>query len=364
MDPMFDVKSFWQENEKCYAPFSTDKPRVPLTLIFDDHFLLHLLPMESTLRYYSDPSYTIDVNCRANDILEREIGLRYYPEEGFHYIKGAFEVLMGSKRIIQEGNTPWLESAVKDIDDVKKIIQFAEGWDVKRNTIPDAWKQEKAKLREKRGKQLLFAHMMNGPATIACNILGATNTCIFIMEEPEVMDDFFAVITEKYIGFYEAAMMEDHGVVKREGLCINDDNCYLFPPKQYERFCAPFLKKCFEIFAPLPQHLRRQHSDSNMPHLMGILNDLGVNEVNFGPEIHPLDIRKALPLAVIHGQTPPFVLRNGTNEEIIEYVKRDFDSIGADGGLVESLAGVVPESTPLEQIRNYMHAVHTYTRYK
>jgi len=205
--------------------------------------------------------------------------------------------------------------------------------------------------------------MMNGPATITCNLLGTTNTCYFMMEEPEVMDDYFSVITEKYIEFYEAATMEDQGVVKKEGLSINDDNCYLFPPEQYERFCAPFMKKCYDTFAPLPHHLRRQHSDSNMPHLMGILNGLGVNEVNFGPEINPLDIRKAMPKAVIHGQTPPFVLRNGTKEDLEECVKRNFDSIGADGGLVESLAGVVPESTPLEQIRNYMYAVHTYTRY-
>ena len=362
MDDSFDLKYFWQENKKCFMPFSVEKPRVPLALMFDDHFLLHLLPIESTFRYYNDPSYTIEVNCRANDLLEKEIGLRCYDEQGIYYIKGAFEVLMGSKRNINEGNTPWLESPVQDIDDVKKLILFAQSWDIRKKPIPDTWLEEKEKL-QKKGKQLYFAHGMNGPATIACNMLGTSNLCYFIMEEPEIMDEFYAIMAEKYIEFYETVMMIDHGKVNREGLGINDDNCYIFPPEQYERFCAPFVKKCFEKFAPLPGHRRRQHSDSHMPHLMKILYSLGVNEVNFGPKIHPLDIRRVMPKAVIHGQMPPFVLRNGSKDEINECVKRDFEAVGADGGLVESLAGVVPESTPFENIRNYMYAVHKYTRY-
>jgi uroporphyrinogen decarboxylase len=363
MDQSFDLKNFWKENRECFKPFSTDKPRVPLAIMFDDHFLLHLVPVESALRYYTDPSYTIDVHCRANDVLEREIGLRSYSEDKIYYIKGAFEVLLGTKRIIQEGNTPWLESPVESIDDVKELIMRAEAWDVKRNAIPDEWKREKEKLHINRGKQLLFGHGMNGPAVLACNMIGMTNLCVFMIEEPEVINEFFTVAAEKYIEFNEAVMLEDNGYVSREGLGVNDDTCYLFPPEQYERFCVPFLKKCFDHFAPLPHHRRRQHSDSNMPHIMPFLNNLGVNEVNFGPEIHPLDIRKALPGAMIHGQTPPSVLRNGTNEEIIRYVKRNFDTIGDDGGYVESLAGVIQESTPLENIRNYMHAVHTHTRY-
>ena len=363
MNDSFDLKGFWQENKKCFAPFSVDKPRAPLSIMFDDHFILHVNPVESTVRYYSDPAYTIEVNARANDRLEKEIGLRCCPEDGISFIKGAFEIIMGSKRIIGEGNTPWLESPVENIDDVKKIIRSALSWDIKKKPIPEAWLEERDKLKKRCGKTLYFTHGMNGPATIACNMIGTTNLCSFMMDEQEVMDEFFAVIAEKYIEYYETVLLLDHMTVNYDGLGINDDNCYIFPPKLYERFCAPFVKKCFDKFAPLPHHKRRQHSDSHMPHLMGILNDLGVNEVNFGPQIHPLDIRKALPKAVICGQVPPFVLRNGTNEDVVSYVKRDFEAVGADGGLVECLAGVIAESTPYQQIRNYMHAVHTITRY-
>lgn len=363
MSDNFDIKSFWTENEVCYEPFSTNKPRAPLTLIFEDHFVTNLVPPESTIRYYADPAYAIEIHKQANNILENELGKRFYSDDATYYVKGAFEVRMGSKRIIRESGTPWLETKVENVADLKKLIHSAENWDAKRQGIPDEWKQEKDKLWRNHRKKLLFAHMTNGPATIACNILGTNNTCMFMMDEPDLMDAFFAVMADKYMEFYDVAMLEDIGIVEKNGLSVNDDNCYIFPPKQYERFCAPFLQKLFDKYAPKPQHLRRQHSDSAMGHLMGILNDLGVNEVNFGPDIHPLTIRKAMPKAIIHGQVPPFVLRNGSKEELEEYVKRDFAAIGGDGGLVVSLAGVVPESTPMQQIRNLMCAVHEYTRY-
>ena len=323
---------------------------------------MHLVPMESTARYYTDPSYAIDIHIQANDLLEREIGTRYYPEDGISYIKGAFEILMGAERIIQEKNTPWLESKVRDINDVKAIIRRAEKWDAKKDAIPDAWREAKEQLRRERKKQLHFTHSPNGPVTMCCNLLGTVNTCMFIMEEPELMDEFFEVMAARYIEYYEHVMLEDLGHVIRNRLNINDDNCYLFPPAQYERFCVPFIQKMAAAFAPSPEHIRRQHSDSAMGHLMGLLRDLGINEVNLGPDIHPSDIRKALPNAVIYGQTPPFILRDGSPQQIQEYVKRNFNAVGAYGGLVESLAGVVPESTPTQNIREYMYAVHTLTR--
>ena len=126
---------------------------------------------------------------------------------------------------------------------------------------------------------------------------------------------------------------------------------------------APMLARLFAEFAPAPQHRRHQHSDSDMGHLMSILNDLGVNAVNLGPNIRPADIRRAMPKAVIEGQMPPFTLRNGTRNEIITLVRRDIDEAGADGGLVECTAGSVAGGTPLENILLYMWAVEQYGRY-
>ena len=38
MSYLLDYREFWEENEKCFEPFTTKKPRVPVKLPFDDHF--------------------------------------------------------------------------------------------------------------------------------------------------------------------------------------------------------------------------------------------------------------------------------------------------------------------------------------
>ena len=358
----FDLAGFWRENAECFAPFSVNKPRAPLQLMLDDHFLLSLLPSESPERYYSDPGYALAAHGRANDLLERELGRRFYGEGEHAFLKGAFEILLGARRVIRKGGTPWIEPAVRDARGARLLADSLERRGL-RGRLPEEWLEAKARLMASSGKRLCFHHAPNGPATVACHLLGTENLCLLIMEEPEMMEAFFEVLGRRHVEFIEAALLEDLGFVPREGVYINDDNCYLFPPDQYERMCAPYLKRLFDAFAPSPNHIRSQHSDSSMGHLMEILNRLGVNMVNFGPDMEPAAIRRAMPRAILCGQMPPFLLRDGSEEEIRDRVRREFEAVGQDGGWVAAPAGVVPESTPLWRIRAYMRAVFELTRH-
>ncbi len=364
MDYRLDYKRFWEENEKCFQPFTTNKPRVPVTLSFDDHFLLEDMKVESTLRYFKDREYRLEMNRLCNDKMEEAIGMRKFHEKEEMILQpNRFEVIMGAYWEYSEGGTPWLESTVKDIDDVKKIIARAEKLDMSKEVFPEGWFEERDRLQKETGYKPDFSSRGHrGPATMATSIIGTENTCIFIMDEPDVMKAFFEVLTEKMVEYHKALLKGSNSVLLN-GYWITDDNCYLFPPAQYEEFCAPFLKRVFEEFAPNPEDSRYQHSDSAMGHLMRILNDLGVNGVNLGPTIHPLEIRKAMPKTVIHGQMPPFTLRNGTPEEIIEIVRRDIDAVGGDGGLVETTAGSLAAGTPYINVQAYLWAVNEYGRY-
>lgn len=359
-----DVQAFWKENSQCFEPFSRNKPRVPISYWLDDHFLLEEMRLPSTRRYYQDASYRKKINKECNDRVEKILGKRFYNEDEELFLSpNRFEVILGAHWEITEGGTPWLESKVEGIEDVKKMIEIAQKLDMRKAAFPEGWQEEKARYEAITGNKLkLGGNGSRGPATMATSILGTTNTCMFMMDEPEIMDEFFKVLGDKLIE-YHTALMEDTGHNTREGYGIADDNCYLFPPRQYERFCAPVLHKIFNEFAPLPQHKRHQHSDSSMGHLMGILHDLGVNAVNLGPAIDIKDIRKAMPEALIEGHTPPFTLRNGSAEDIINTVRYDIESVGQDGGLVECTAGSIAGGTPLENIIIYMWAVHTYGRY-
>lgn len=360
-----DVKAFWEENEKCFEPFTTKKPRVPIGFWLDDHFLLEYMNLPSTIKYYKDILYRNAINKQFNDDMEKALGRRFHNEDYRPELEPIrFEVIMGSYWNLSEGGTPWLESNVESIENVKALIKKYEKMNLHNEIFPKDWHEARKQYENENGKTLkLGGSFSRGPATMATSILGTENTCIFMMDEPEIMDEFFALLVDKLVEYHNILMEETQNQENRHGYGFNDDNCYLFPPNQYERFCAPFLKKVFDTFAPGKQDRRHQHSDSDMGHLMPILSDLGVNRVNLGPNLHPATIRKAMPKTVIEGQMPPFTLRNGTPEEIIELVKRDIDAVGGDGGLVEVTAGSVAGGTPIENIIAYMWAVNEFGRY-
>ncbi len=360
-----DVVAFWEENERCMEPFSTNKPRVPMAYWLDDHYILGFMGIEDSVRYFTDFAYRAEMNRQANERLIPLLGRAFYSETHMGHLRGDFEASIGSTQDLRQGDTPWVMPIPDNsVAGVKKWIEEAARLDMKVAAFPDGWHEKQARIREATGVQVRLAGTGNtGPATCASHLVGTTELCLYIMDEPEMMDDFFRVLADKFIEYHEAVLQDDLGYVPREGFSINDDNSFLFSPRLYERFCAPFMERVFAAFAPEPQHKRRQHSDSAMGHIMPILNDIGVNEVNFGPTIHPADIRKAMPKAIIHGQIPPFTLKDGTPEQIIEMVRRDIDAVAADGGLVECPAGSVPIGTSIENLKVYMWAVQEYGRY-
>jgi uroporphyrinogen decarboxylase len=320
-----------------------------------------MINIESTIRYYKDYKFRLECHKKANIELEKILGRKFYSEDPIEPPSpNRFEVLMGAKYVLTEGGTPWLMSEVKDIDDVKKLIKEMEKVDMKKSALPEDFMERKILYERETGKKLKLGNFSRGPATMATSILGTENLCIFMMEEEDILSEFFEILCIKLIEYNKVLRTATDN--DEYGYSIADDNCFLFPPNKYLKFCAPFLEKIFKEFAPLPNHRRYQHSDSNMKHLMSILNDLGINEVNFGPEIHPQEIRKAMPKAKIYGQMPPLLLRNGKPDEIIEIVKRDMQFLGYDGNFVECTAGSVSAGTPLLNIKLYMWAVDRYCR--
>lgn len=360
---MPDLQTFWSENDVAHKAKPSKRKRIPIQFSVDDHYLLETLGIKSTLRYYGDFSYRMQTHRQMNDLMEAELGRRFFQEGEYEAPEPVrFEVLMGARWELREGSTPWLESSVQDEDDLDKIIEQAEKLDMKKVALPENWAELKSNWEEKSGKKLKHGgSFARGPATMATSILGTTNTCLFMMDEPERMDAFFDVLGRQLVNWHKV-LMEATDNVHADGYALADDNCCLFPPAQYERFCAPVLKRLFQNFAPDPTHRRYQHSDSAMGHLMPILSELGVNAVNLGPTLHPLEIRKAFPNAEIHGHLAPMTLRNGTYSEIAEAVRRDIDAVGGDGRMVACTAGSMMGGTPMANLLTYIWAVDRYGR--
>lgn len=354
-----DVKQFWAENERCFGRFDVHKPRVPISFWLDDHFLLEAMRLPSTLRYYRDEQYRLSVHRAYNQITRRILGRTFYDEDPAPQ-PVRFEVLMGAKWEMREGGTPWLESEVKDERDLKRVVERMERMEVEREMFAGEWPARVEAYLETHDALPPMGGGSRAPVTMATSILGTENFCYFLYDEPELMTRFFEALSKNLVR-YQLALRKLTGN-GRSGYSFTDDNCYLMTPELYRKFAMPAMERILSALAPGKDDVRHQHSDSDMGHLMPLLNELGINAVNLGPNIDPRDIRRAMPEAVIEGQIPPFLLRNGTKEEIFEAVRQDIEKVGADGGLVECTAGSVTGGTPLENILAYMEAVDRYGR--
>ena len=369
MDPDFlelsrdlDAESFWAENSLCTRP-GEDKPRCALASVTsDDHWLFSFLGVASTLRYYRDKPWRDDLHRQANALLWEHLRVRAYDEDSWETAPKRIENLFGCEFAYHEGGTPWFVPVTSDPAEFARILDRAEAIDIESWCLPEAYLAEWERRKAAGGKMPHLGTGSRGPATVITSVLDPQVALIWCIDEPELMDRFTRVLTQGYLRL--ARRLRAFSGCDWKGWWITDDNCCLFNPKQYRRFCMPVLRAVLEEFAPLPDASRYQHSDSAMAHHLDAQRELGIGKVNYGPEIDPRVIRARMPEAVIDGHLPPFLLRNGSPEDIRARVRSDFAAIGAGGRLNIATAGSIPAGTGLGRLRWLMRCVRDETRYR
>ncbi|MFQ3586357.1 MAG: uroporphyrinogen decarboxylase family protein [Fimbriimonadaceae bacterium] len=353
----FDVDAFWSEEPRCRGrAFSTDKPRCPISLSLDDHWLLDELRPASVQPYFRDPDVRAELHRRANERCASEIGIRPFSEAVEPPGPLRLERVLGCPEEIHEGGTPWLGPAVSDPGALSRLLDAVESW-----TDSDLLERALVGNRVVAPAAGPAAAWTRGPATMATSVVGTTELMYLVVDEPDLAERLFAVLGQTIVR-YHRVLAEAAGSEVR-GCGILDDNCALFSRPMYDRFCLPAVRTVLDSLAAEPGDMRFQHSDSDMGHLMPSLATLGLTGCNFGPRIPAADIRACLPRTEIYGQVAPMTLRSGERDAIFGEVRRDFAAVGAGGGWTVATAGSIPAGTSLESVRTFLEAVGSETRY-
>jgi uroporphyrinogen decarboxylase len=359
LTPNFNLEAFWLENERCLE-FTTDKPRCSLSLSPDDHWLFEFLQVPSTLRYYQDKAHRDALHREANRYLQQYIGRPFFDEDTWQYTPKRIENLFGCEFEYHEGSTPWLVPVTDDPAEFARVLDRAEATDLTTWSFPEEFLQEWDE-RKREGKPLpLLGTGSRGPATIMSSVLKPDTLFYWIYDHPELAERFRDLLAEKMVAFNKVLREFSHN--HQAGWWITDDNSALFNRKLYRQFCYPVLARVLEALAPGDAR-RYQHSDSSMGHLLDYQYELGIRAVNYGPEVDAGLIREKMPEAMINGQLPPFLLRNGSLEDIRQRVIDDFHKAGATGGLNVTTAGSLAAGTSLGRVRWLMWVVQEDCRY-
>lgn len=354
-----NLDAFWSENDRSWES-TPDKPRCPVKFSPDDHWLFEFLNVNSTLRYYQDKTYRDDLHRQANAITQQYVGQAFFDEDSWEHQPHRIENLFDCVFSYTEGGTPWLTPATNDPGEFARILDKAEAIDIAEWALPAAFVQE-WEQRKARGDELpALGTGSRGPATIMTSVLPVETVFFWMYDHPDLMRRFRDILGRKMVELNH--LLRAFSGHTEPGWWITDDNSALFNRALYNEYCVPVLLTVLDALAPLPSR-RYQHSDSAMGHHLDAQRELGINVVNYGPELDVALIREKMPDAEIQGHMPPFLLRNGTPDAIQARVIADFEAAGKMGRLVITTAGSLAAGTGVGRMRWLMQVVQDHCRY-
>jgi len=354
-----NLEHFWEENTRC-LDFTTNKPRCAVEFSPDDHWIFEFMCIPSTLRYYQDKTYRDLLHSEVNRITQQYVGQTYFDEDTLQNNPRRIENLFRCEFTYREGSTPWLTPTTRDPDEFARILDEAESTNLHIWAFPDEFLKEWEQRRREGRSQPLLGQGSRGPATIMTSVLDVETVFFWMYDHPAMMQRFRDILADKMVEFN--LLLREFSGNTESGWWITDDNSALFNRKLYREYCVPVLDKVLNAMAP-GNARRYQHSDSAMGHLLDMQYELGIREVNYGPEVDAAHIREMMPDALIKGQMPPFLLRNGTPDEIKQRVAQDFAKAGNTGGLVITTAGSLAAGTGVGRMRWFMQLVQDCCRY-
>jgi uroporphyrinogen decarboxylase len=366
-----NFERFWSDNAIGLAdPFGKDIPQVPMGVVIGQHCMFAEIGLKEDMRRLEE-DYEWSVACSKafNDRAEQIVGKRfldetlYDPSKRFPHVKELGE-LFGCERI-WESESWWLLEAAHDRDELKRLLDRVEKLDFEAEMFPDNWHEECRCIFEQHGIKPVIGHGLRGPVTLATSIFGAENLIYLIHDDPPLAERFRDVLCDAIIRYHTIADRYSDPKLVKGGFSFRDDNCALLTPDMYALFGQPILQRVFDTFAPgpAPDDQRYQHSDSDMGHLMPLLNETGMWRVNFGPTVRFADIHAAMPRAIVHGTFSPMTMMRNETEQLAFEVKRDLDEARETRGLIVDSAGSVNDGSLLTSLRVIMETIVEHGRY-
>jgi uroporphyrinogen-III decarboxylase len=268
--------------------------------------------------------------------------------------------LFGCEFEFHEGGTPWFVPVTNDPKTFSRILNRVENTDLKTWIFPEPFLAEWEERGSAGVPMPLLGTGSHGPATIMTSVLDVETLFFWFYDYPDLMHRFRDILARKMVELNR--ILRTFSSNTQPGWWITDDNCALFNRKLYQEYCIPVLENILNEMAP-DDAPRYQHSDSAMGHLLNYQYNLGIREVNYGPEVDAGLIREKMQQAMIHGHLLPFVLRNGSPTEIKSRILEDFYKAGQTGGLTATTAGSLAAGTGVGRMRWMMQTVQQHCHY-
>lgn len=356
-----DLCSFWLENAQSRSEGAKSK-RVPISIGLDGDWICEYLKLDNS-KYYSDYTYQQENRLRCSEVTENELGISIEPAIDFGVVMDAS--IYGGKVNYRPNATPTLEPAVNSPGEIDDLVQRMAKVDLLSQGLVPMFFEWRERLHEDYGVHVAYGWGLKGCATTLGQICSITNFLTWIMTHPDQIKKLIQCWLETSIRYTQAMRQATGFPASHSGFSLASDVTGMLSPSLYRDFIMEAEREVFETFAPGTNSVRYYHADYHMAQHLDALREIGVNAVNVDPYIQVRDIFEKMPEVTIYGQVPPLtVLLNGTQEDVINCVKRDIQQAGNTGKLVVSTVGSIVPGTSFENLRAMCYAVDKYGRRK
>ncbi len=380
-----DYQKHNEEVKRVWEAFNEGRPyRVPIVFNFNPRF--YLLTPELNQegytfeQYIKDPDVMLEVQLktrkwiRLNAPQDMEMGYPQYDWGGAYVdLQNFYEAgWLGNNVIFPEGEVPYAAPLPKER--VKEIMEEGIPDPLKANWMGRGMEiyyylKDRVKGMEFEGIPV-GEHVFppgagtDGPFTLAAALLGPTELCISLYEDPEFVHRLMDFLTEATIVRIKAVwdLMGWEYPVQSWGFA--DDSIELISLAQYREFVLPYHKRLVDTFSKggpngihlcgkVQRHLKTIKEELNVQNFdLGFPTDLGLARRELGKEV------------LLRGNIHPEILREGPPEIIEEEVRRLCASGVMEGGRWIMCEGnnVAPR-TPLQHFAVMYEAGKKYGRY-
>ncbi len=371
-----DLNQFWLDQQAARKnPFGKDIPQVPFSAACNWECIFDEVGIEQDWQrfIFDDPDWAQDLKCRYNDLAEPVVGRRILgedvpdPERRWPNTKELHDIFEGEN--VWEGGKSgswWLRQAADTPAELSALLDRVEKRleNLREFMLPENWENEKERLTGL-GCNIPRYRFQRGPCTFACSIYGPENLLLLSYDDPALFSRYSDVIARAILA--RARVLDEEAGLTPEtatkGWSWADDNCCLFNPPMYEAFAMPIHRAVLGTYAPDPEHHRHQHSDSDMAHLLPLLQEINLSSTNFGPTLTVAEIREHCPNAVIDGQLAPFTYSRNEEANMVAEFLRDFDQAREKRGLNFTTAGSINNGSRLSGMRLLMATIQRHGRY-
>ena len=206
----------------------------------------------------------------------------------------------------------------------------------------------------------------DGPMTVCCNIRGATEFVIDMMEDPDYALELLDFVTTAIITRIKAYRQRLGHPEKVSPWGFADDSIEMLSTKTYAEFIYPFHKRMVDELAEPGSRISIHLCGDDQRHFTFLRDNLNVRSIDTGFPINHGTARRELGNEVeLYGGPSVPLLRLGTTEQVREETIRILQGGVMEGGKIVLREGnnLAPE-TPLENLWAMYETAKEYGRYQ